>query len=93
MISLNELQKASPREKLAIAASASFFLYLVGVATYVGTTLVWMALIGGVVGLAIAYLRAGIIGSEVKPMIKFWSLASAVVVFGWLTVAVARVLS
>jgi hypothetical protein len=65
MISLNELQKASPREKLAIAVSALFFLYLFGVATYVGTARVWMALIGGVVGLVITYRRAGVICSNV----------------------------
>jgi len=66
MISLDELKNASRREKLAIGVSALFFLYLVGVVSYVGTTRVWMALIVGVVGLVIAYLRAGIICSNVR---------------------------
>ena len=66
MISLDELKKASRREKLAIGVSALFFLYLIGVATYIGTMRVWMALIGGMVGLVITYLRAGIIGSNVR---------------------------
>ena len=96
MISLDELQKPSRKEKLAIGVSALFFLYMVVIATYVGTRLIWMALIGGMVGLVIAYLRAGILCSNVEtgvnPMIKFWSLASAAVVFGWLTVAMAQVL-
>ena len=66
MISVDELKNASRREKLAIGVSALFFLYLVGVVSYVGTTRVWMALIVGVVGLVIAYLRAGIICSNVR---------------------------
>ena len=66
MISLDELKNASRREKLAIGVSALFFLYLVGVVSYLGTTRVWMALIVGVVGLVIAYLRAGIICSNVR---------------------------
>jgi len=74
----------------------SLFPILVVIATYVGTRLIWMALIGGMVGLVIAYLRAGIlcsnVGTGVSPMIKFWSLASVVVVFGWLTVAFAQLL-
>ncbi|HEX2933450.1 MAG TPA: hypothetical protein VHV54_27220 [Candidatus Binatia bacterium] len=97
MISVDELQKPSRKEKLAIGVSTLFFLSLIGVVTYVNTTRVWMALIGGVVGLVVAYLRAGISCSNVRtgvnPAIRFWSLASAVVLFGWLTVAIAQVLS
>ena len=64
MNSLNELKNASLKEKLAIGVSALFFLYLVGVASYVGTTSVWMALTVGTVGLVIAFLPAGIICSN-----------------------------
>jgi len=66
MISVDELKNASRREKLAIGVSALFFLYLVGVVSYLGTRRVWMALIAGIVGLLIAYLRAGIICSNVR---------------------------
>jgi hypothetical protein len=78
MISLHELKNASRREKLAIGVSAFFFVYLIGVATYVGTTLVSMALIGGIVGLVTVYLRAGTIcpnvGPGVNSMIKLMRL-------------------